>query len=184
MGSAMLKSLWESLCREKKKGTEDVLRENILFRELTARELKFVAGAVHIRDYRAGETVFTQGETGLGMYIIESGTVVISARPETGNDHSRDITLTRLTEGDFFGELALVEENGKRSASAVAETDTRLIGFFKPDLFDIIQRQPATGVKITLGLSEVLAKRLIETNRILARLDDKLKEFEQGELDR
>jgi CRP-like cAMP-binding protein len=177
----MLNVLWESLTKTKTKGTESLLKENILFRGLTARELKFVAGTVHIRDYSAGETIFNQGQTGLGMYIIESGTVVISARSGSFGDQGKEVTLTKLSAGDFFGELALVEENGKRSASAVAETDTRLIGFFKPNLFDIIQRQPATGVKISLGLSEVLGKRLIETNKALAVLDEKLRRCEKGD---
>ena len=177
----MLKTLWNSLNKEKNKGTEAVLKENILFRGLTSRELKFVAGTVHIRNYRAGETVFKQGQPGVGMYIIESGTVTISARSETGQGQHEEIRLTTLSEGDFFGELALVEENGKRSASAVAETDARLIGFFKPNLFDIIQRRPSTGVKITMGLNEVLGKRLIDTNQALADLDEKLKKQKNGE---
>lgn len=177
----MLKTLWESLYKGKNNGTEFILKDNILFRGLSARELKFVAGIVHIRNYRAGETIFKQDQTGVGMYIIESGTVVISARSETQSGHHEDITLTKLGEGDFFGELALVEENGKRSASAIAETNARLIGFFKPNLMDIIQRRPSTGVKIAMSLSEVLGKRLIETNKALANLDEKLKQHENGD---
>lgn len=177
----MLKTLWESLNKEIDKGIESVLKENILFRGLTARELKFVAGTVHIRNYRAGETIFKQGQAGVGMYIIENGTVVISAHAESESDQKNDVTLTKLGQGDFFGELALVEENGKRSASALAETEARLIGFFKPNLFDIIQRRPSTGVKITMGLNEVLGKRLIETNKALAVLNEKLNLLDKGE---
>lgn len=176
----MSKVLWESLYKKKSNGTEALLKENILFHGLTPRELKFVAGTVHIRNYKAGETIFKQGQTGVGMYIIEEGIVAISAGSEGGNEHSDEITLTKLVKGDFFGELALVEENGQRSASAVAETDSRLIGFFKPAFFDIIQRRPSTGVKISLRLNEVLGKRLIETNKALARLDNKLKKAENG----
>lgn len=181
MGKTMLKTLWESLYKEKNKTTESVLEENILFRGLTTRELRFVASIVHIRNYRAGETIFNQGQSGVGMYIIESGTVSITAHPENREGHHDEVTLTTLKEGDFFGELALVEEHGKRSASAIAQTESRLIGFFKPNLLDIIQRQPSTGVKIAMSLSEVLGKRLIETNKALAALDEKLKQCESGE---
>ncbi len=176
----MLKALWEGLYKETSKGTAAVLRENILFRDLSARELKFVANTVHIRNYRAKETIFRQGQTGFGMYIIESGTVHISVKSDPQNNDQEETMLTTLESGDFFGELALVEENGKRSASAVAGTDARLIGFFKPNLFDIIQRRPSTGVKISLRLNEVLGKRLIETNRSLTLLNDKLKKIKNG----
>ncbi len=179
----MLKALWEGLYKETAKDTASVLRENILFRDLSDRELKFVANTVHIRNYRAGETIFRQGQTGFGMYIIESGSVNISVKADPQNENQEETVLTTLENGDFFGELALVEENGKRSASAIAGTDAMLIGFFKPNLFDIIQRRPSTGVKISLRLNEVLGKRLIETNRSLTLLDDKLKNINNGDVE-
>ncbi len=176
----MLKSLWEGLYKGTSKGTPAVLRENILFKDLSTRELMFVANTVHIRNYRAGETVFRQGQTGFGMYIIESGSVNISVKADPHDVKQDETVLTNLETGDFFGELALVEENGQRSASATAISDAKLIGFFKPNLFDIIQRSPSTGVKISLRLNEVLGKRLIETNRLLTVFDEKLKKIKNG----
>lgn len=171
----MFKSLWGSIAETASKNTAAILKENILFQDLSHRELKFVTNIVHIRNYRAGENIFHQGQTGFGMYIIATGAVRISFKDSSEKNQTGETILTNLSTGDFFGELALVEENGKRSASARAVSETRLIGFFKPDFFDIIQRKPATGVKISLRLNEVLGKRLVETNKNVKALDEKLK---------
>ena len=141
------------------------LKSNVLFQDLSRKELRFVSDIVHLRNYRDGECVFRQDDLGVGMYIIVSGAVAISAhQPHTETNHPHDtIVIAQLESGDFFGELALVEENGRRSATAVAVGATTLIGFFKPDLFDIIKRNPQAGLKISLRLGQVLGQRLKKT---------------------
>ncbi len=177
----MLKAMWKSLYKETSKNIATILKENILFQDLTPRELKFVIGTIHIRTYRTGEIIFHQGQTGFGMYIIESGAVSISLMKSSMTNNNDETNLAILKTGDFFGELALVEEIGKRSASAKATSETKLIGFFKPNLFDIIERSPSIGVKISLRLNEVLGKRLIETNNSVTILSEKLKELKKKE---
>ncbi len=177
----MLQAMWKSLYKETSKNTAAILKENVLFQDLTLRELKFVIGTIHIRNYRIDETIFHQGQTGFGMYIIESGIVSISLKKTSQTNANEETNLAILEAGDFFGELALVEESGKRSASAKAVSDTKLIGFFKPNLIDIIERSPSIGVKISLRLNEVLGKRLIETNNSVNVLSEKLKELQSGE---
>jgi len=105
------------------------------------------------------------------MYIIAKGSVNIVADRATGeNPEDRQLVVTRLVTGDFFGELSLVEDNGLRSASCMAHEDSILIGFFKPDLMEIVNRSPSTGVKITLRLGEVLGHRLKETTEKISQL--------------
>jgi CRP-like cAMP-binding protein len=153
-----------------------ILKENILFTDLSFKQLKFVTKIVHQRKYRTGEAVFRQGEVGVGMYIIASGHVNIT-KEETRSDNSSNengIIITKLIPGDFFGELSLVEENGRRSATATAGEETSLIGFFKPDLLEILERRPGVGVKITLRLGEVVGRRLKETTNRLSMLEEQL----------
>ena len=178
----MLNSLWENIFRKHEKNTPDVLKENILFQDLSQKELRFVTHIVHIRNYHKNEAVFRQGEVGYGMYIIANGKVDITVEDsdrKAGNEEHQT-HVARLVMGDFFGELALVEKNGKRSAHATAVEDTELIGFFKPNLFEILERKPATGVKITLRLSEVLGQRLIETTEKLTMLNEEISQLKAG----
>jgi CRP-like cAMP-binding protein len=169
-----LNTLWDNIFKKaaQERDITRILSENVLFRDLTAKELHFVEQIVHERHYRKGEYVFQQGEVGVGMYILARGSVDISlydSQPLLG-DQAKQVFVTKLEAGDFFGELSLVEENGRRSASAIASDDSALIGFFKPDLMEILDRSPATGIKIIFRLSEVLGRRLKETTEKISQL--------------
>jgi CRP/FNR family transcriptional regulator, cyclic AMP receptor protein len=158
--------LWENLFRGEKKerNTRLKIRTNILFKDLNKKELDMVEKIINVRNYRPGEIVFRQGEVGVGMYIIAQGTLNIYVEeivPTTGE--TKSVLVAQLQEGDFFGDLSLVEDNGRRSASAIANEDCVLLGFFKPDLIEITQRNPSAGVKILFRLGEVLGTRLRET---------------------
>ena len=171
--------LWDNIFRKSAtQSTQTFLRENLLFRDLTNAEIRFLERCVHVRHYHAGEAVFRQGEVGVGMYIITKGRIEISvADPTAPNDLTRDIFITQLLAGDFFGELSLVEENGRRTATAVARDETTLIGFFRPDLLEILSRRPATGTKVALRLAEVLGRRLKETTEKVSELRRALKDL-------
>ena len=62
-----------------------------------------------------------------------------------------------------MGELSLIEENSRRTASARAMNEASLIGFFQPDLKNLLQSHPEIGARILLRLSQVLGRRLSET---------------------
>lgn len=179
--------IWDNIFRRSSdQSTFTILRESYLFRDLTDSEIRFLERCVHIRHYHAGESVFRQGEVGVGMYLVTKGRIEIYViDPEAKSERSREIYITQLLAGDFFGELSLVEENGRRTATAVAREETILIGFFKPDLNEILSRRPAMGTKITLRLAEVLGRRLKETTEKVSELRRVLKDLrsppEQGE---
>jgi len=73
------------------------------------------------------------------------------------------LTLAELEPGDFFGEMALLGYTS-RSATAVVRERSELIGFFHPDLTEILNVHPSMGAKISLGLAKTLAERLRYTN--------------------
>lgn len=175
--------IWTDLF-SKKNETEftvlSTLRQNQLFRRLSLKEYQYVAKIVHVRSYHANELIFSQGEKGLGMYMIARGAVEIRVRSDLSDSNfsttsasetlSLGTLVTNLGEGSFFGELALVDESNTRSATALAIEPTILLGFFKPDLMEIIERRPALGVKILLELSHVLGKRLSETTDQIGKI--------------
>lgn len=172
--------LWDNIFRNKR-GEDDIvktLKENQLFTDLSNREISFLKEIVHIRRYHAGELVFRQGEVGVGMYIIVRGRVEIFINdPNSDGTEFNEIYVTQLIAGDFFGELSLVEEGSRRTASAIAREETVLIGFFKPDLVEILERNPSSGVKIVFRLAEVLGRRLKETTEKVSELRRSLKEM-------
>jgi CRP-like cAMP-binding protein len=165
------KFLWLDLFSRKSDSDITILstlKSNQLFVKLTPRELAYVSKIVHVRNYEPGETVFEQYEKGLGMYMIAKGAVDIKLRGTEKSDE--EILVTSLAAGSFFGELALIDTDNKRSASVYAQGPTTLIGFFKPDLLEIMERKPETGVKILFQLSKVLGRRLQETTEVISQL--------------
>jgi len=154
-------SFWTNFFKSNSEETD--LREALLslpiFKELSKRDCTLLQNIVHNRIYVPGEYIFYQGDPGLGMYLIRQGQVEIIRETSTKKTHS----LAKLKRGDFFGELALVDGE-KRSASAVALTDTKLAVIFKPDLEDYIEKLPKKGIKIMKGIAEVIATRLRKVN--------------------
>lgn len=173
----MVNYLWENFFRKNDQDAEvqEALRQTYVFQSLSKKELRFVTGTCHVRTFKRGEPIFRQGEVGIGMYILLRGSLEIYVDQFVEEDlPPRSHLVTRLKNGDFLGELSLVENNSRRSATAIAAEESVLIGFFKPDLFEILERQPATGVKILLRLSEVLGRRLKETTIKINELKEEM----------
>ena len=149
--------LWSNIFR--KPGYEGTLAYFLgtvpTFATLGRRELSLLESLVHLRNYSSGETVFSEGDIGSGMYIIRSGKV----RIEMKDDQGKDRIQAELEAGDFFGEIALTTPR-PRIASATATEQTVLIGLFRADLLDAVRKHPAMASKILLGLTRVLSERL------------------------
>lgn len=155
-----MKSLWANIFRNQTQSEEtitSILKKIPVFEDLSGKELDAIARILHQRQYRKDELIFRQGDAGVGMYIIQKGQVHIRLEPDGQ-------ILAELTDGEFFGELALLDDS-PRSASAVAGTDCKMLGFFQPDLFGLIERNPRLGVKIVLRLAKIIGERLKAANR-------------------
>ena len=136
--------------------------ENVpIFEHLTAKELSEVVRLTHERTYKKDEHVFKKLAPAEGMYVILDGGVLIT-------DSNSETIFATLESGDFFGELALLDEE-PRSASAISTMPSRLIGFFRTDLLTLMKRSPELGNKILLNLSRILGERLRRTNQELAK---------------
>lgn len=164
-----MRRFWSNLFRRRADGSEvrDLLRRIPLFEALSRSELAAVERILYRREYAAGELIFRQGDPGLGMYIVEEGRVAIVFEP--------DRVLATLCEGDFFGEISLLNET-PRSATARAETACTLWGFFQPDFLGLLERNPRLGVKVLLPLARITGRRLLRTDRQLVALYDAMEQ--------
>jgi CRP/FNR family cyclic AMP-dependent transcriptional regulator len=169
-------SLWGNIFHTKTRRKEHVLSvlKNIpMFSDLSSRELVSIGRILHKRSYAAKEVIFGQGATGVGMYIIVNGRVQIVHQ-------TSDQIIAELSDGEFFGELALLDE-APRSATAVATAQSKMLGFFQSDLFGLTERNPRLGVKIILSLSRIIGKRLVSSNEQVHELHEKLNELGCGD---
>ena len=100
------------------------------------------------RTFEAGDQVTTEGQGGVGFFVIEDGEAVVSV----GGEERRT-----LSAGDYFGEVALIDE-GSRSATIKAKTDVKCYGL-TPWQFRPLVEENAT---IAWPLLVSMAKRLRE----------------------
>ena len=166
---ARLHPFWKYIRLDRKRDdplAEPLLRDLALLADFNRRELRHLRPFLQPRSYRAGEYIFSQGEVGSAMYIIQRGAVDIL---QEGEEEDQAQLLQRLQSGDFFGELALLSDL-PRPASAVAYEPTETVVLFQNGLYDLIEREPELGVRLTRTLSRVLGERLIQLNEELVSL--------------
>jgi len=103
-----------------------------------------------------GEILFSEGDGGNEMYLIKSGQIMITKR--IGNEEK---TLAILKDGDFFGEMAVLDQS-PRSASAIAKTEAELIIVDRDAFLKQVRENPFISYVI-----ETLTKRLRQTDEML-----------------
>jgi CRP/FNR family transcriptional regulator len=112
----------------------DFFRRVPLLANLSETELEALARDFSQRQFRQGETIFQQGDSGQMLYLIESGQVRIYVQSEEGQETS----VIVYGPGDLFGELSVIDE-GPRSASAIAMEDT-IVHLLSRDRFANMRR--------------------------------------------
>jgi CRP/FNR family cyclic AMP-dependent transcriptional regulator len=130
------------------------LRALSLFSNLKAGELAIINNLLHERNYVKNEIVFDEGEEGQAIYFIFSGSVIIcrQGRPIDG-------MIAELSSGQFFGELALLD-NSPRAAQVRAVEDCTLAALFREDFMGLLETHAAIASKISLQLSRHIGQRL------------------------
>lgn len=101
------------------------------------------------RSYDAGETIVREGSTGTALYIVLSGKARVEREGEA---------LGTLAAGDFFGELALIEEH-PRSATVVASEPTECLLFPAWEFTALLNEHPEVAVPIMRALIARLHRR-------------------------
>jgi signal transduction histidine kinase len=131
------------------------LRAGKLFSGMLAAELRDLEQTAHFKFYPAGRYIFQEGDPGDGLYLIAEGTVQITCLMSQGERR----VLSRLTKGDFFGEMAVLDDQ-PRSANALAETDVKLHFIAREDLLRVLAESPGLAV----GMMRDFSRRMREFN--------------------
>lgn len=138
--------------------TLEALRSVPLFASLddkAATELRnLLKQKIESRDTK----IFHKGDTGDAMYLIERGRVRISIT----DDDRKEITLAELAQGDFFGEMSLIDGR-QRSADASVIEDARFAILARPDFLMFVRSNP----DVALGMLGALSDRLRRTDELL-----------------
>jgi len=156
-----------------------LIKQIPLFSSLVDEELESLAALLRRRSIKKGDILFHKGDEGTALYAILQGCIKIIVPTPSGGK----ITVAILNDGDFFGEMALLDDM-PRSADAVALEETRLAVLDRNDFLEFLTRHEravrailnALSLRLRktddllseicfLNLSERLAKRLLELAR-------------------
>src|SRR5688572_11669328 len=114
-----------------------LLRTVSLFAALSADDLAALSARLRRRRYARGQVIFTQGDPGASLCVVEEGRVRVSVVSEDG----RELVLRVFGPGDFFGELALLDGE-PRSADAVAQEPCTLLLLQRDEFLSVVEARP------------------------------------------
>jgi CRP-like cAMP-binding protein len=140
--------------------TLELLMRVPLFSALAPEELDHVGQVAVPRRFAANQVVFREGDASDTCYVIRNGHV----RAVRAHQDGRMITLAQFGPGDFFGELAMLDEE-RRSATIETLEETEAIAILGTDMRRLLREHPDISVKLIAALG----RRLRETNERLTR---------------
>lgn len=133
-----------------------------LFKDLGPKDLEQLAEALQTETYPDATNIVVASEPGHSMFLILSGTVQVLYQGRSG-----DFELARLGEGDFFGEMALLNSK-PRSATVRSTEPVRLLVLERDDFHKIITEAP----QVALKLLEVMSARIRNVDEQISDLSD------------
>ena len=137
------------------------LRNVPIFSDLKDSDLDIISDKMISRAYEKGQMILLEESQGETFFIIVSGAVKVTRLSDDG----REVILAILGESDFFGEMSLLDGEG-RSANIVANEDAEVLTLSRRDFLDCLETYP----KIAIALLEELAIRLRKSDQHIESL--------------
>jgi CRP/FNR family cyclic AMP-dependent transcriptional regulator len=176
----LLKYLWDAspLSFLAKESYHDFFKKISVLSSFSDNEVRLFTKFLHRREFMTNELIFKQGDSGYGFYFIFSGSVNIYANHNPQNEDQGEFII-RLDKRQYFGEMGLLEEFNRRSATVSAAENTVLLGIFKPDLERMLEQYPVLGAKFLRETALIMANRMGQLTREIIALKKKVRELEQ-----
>ncbi len=142
----------------------DLLKQTDIFSLLLTHEIKIIANNSEYRVFTKGEPVFSEGDPGSALYIVQSGEVVVRREEE----FEEGVDIARLIPGSCFGELDLFTET-PREANALAMKETKLLIFPKAGtgFREILNTHPDLSARILHKILVNFAGRIRSANALI-----------------
>ncbi len=130
------------------KETVTFLEKVTFFQGLKKRQLENLARRMVTRTYRKGDAIVVQGQGGEGFFVVISGQAEAVRRRADGED----LVVNEFGPGDFFGELALLDD-GPRTATITATEETNCLVLVRWDFLSLLREDADMAVEILLELA-------------------------------
>lgn len=151
----------------------NLLAQIPFFTDLPMDELDRLISELEVVNLKSEEILFREGDVGEHLYIVVSGELEIVMGPETGDV----LVLNTLHEGEYIGEMSLIQPGGLRTAGARARGDVVLLSMSRTQFKDLLQRHP----ELAKSMVSVLSQRLVNTNvQTFRGLTEKNRQLQQA----
>jgi CRP/FNR family cyclic AMP-dependent transcriptional regulator len=130
----------------------ELLEQIPLFQGLPQADLGRISRSFKERRFSAGDTVAVEGAGGVGFFVIGEGTASVDVHGERRG---------KLGPGNYFGEVALIDEQARRTATITADSDLICYGLTSWEFRPLVE----TNAEIAWKLLQVMAKRLREAEQ-------------------
>ena len=128
-----------------------VLASVPLFAGLSRRQLGKLLVKFFEKEYRPGDTIFSEGEPGKALFVLLAGKVSICRAHGEGAE-----ILATLTPGGYFGELALIDDQPRFASARVTEA-SRLLILYRSDFEDLMEGHRTLAIQVMGNLLKTLA---------------------------
>jgi len=139
----------------------DLLKTVSLFWDLDVTELGYISEKMVSKKFESGNLIFLEETKGENLFFVVEGSVKVTRLSKDG----REVILAMLNEGDFFGEMSLLDGES-RSANVIALEDTEVLSLFRDDFLDVLHDYP----KIAIQLLKEMTSRLRKSDRQIVSL--------------
>jgi CRP/FNR family cyclic AMP-dependent transcriptional regulator len=139
-----------------------LLARTPLFAGLDGAELLGLGACAHRRNYRKGEYIFHQGDTGDAVFVLTGGRVKVIFASADGDE----MILATLQPPDVFGELALID-GGSRSASIQTLEPTTVLTLTRATLLDLMSRQPGVTDVVLRSLGKLVRRMIAQAGDLV-----------------
>ena len=126
----------------------DLLERVPLFSDLEHKELEQIAGSMKQRTFTPGETVVSEGEQGVGFFVIENGIATVSV---AGDD------VRTLKPGDHFGEIAVIA-GGDRTSTITADSELTCWGLTSWAFRPLVEENASIAWKLLQAMAKMLSR--------------------------
>lgn len=133
----------------------DTLRSNKLFEGLSDSHFEHLKSFIKIKNFDKGNALIEEGVHGETLYLLISGKVKVAKTSDSG----KELVLAVRSDGDFFGEMSLLED-APRSARIFATEDCEVGMISKKDFTQMMLEEP----QVALNILKTISARLRQTN--------------------
>ena len=142
-----------------------ILKKVQIFSDIPEEELDIIESEMRVREYKAGELLFKEGDPGDEMYIVIAGRVSVFVIDNEGEE----VSLYEMAKGDFFGEMSIIER-APRSASCRVIQESVFLIFHADDLMRITVSMPECAAKIMNKMLSIIVERLMHVGAFVAQM--------------